>query len=184
MNSMRWNSRIRRHSIPWLCILTLALPVGCSPKSSVTQTIATPIAAAPQPTTSPPTAFPPTPTALPPTTLPPTVTAPKRPTDSASAQPTAGIPASAGYLVYQRPDGSLWRADGTGRPPISLTEPTDPSALLPWAAAPDGKTIAVVRGIGLWGESHENPTLALWLVGADGSNLRKIQDLLPPRGMT
>jgi len=111
------------------------------------------------------------------------VTAPKLPTDSASAQPTAGIPASAGYLVYQRPDGSLWRADGTSRPPISLTEPTDPSALLPWAAAPDGKTIAVVRGTGLWGESHENPTLALWLVGADGSNLRKIQDLLPPRGI-
>ena len=30
---------------------------------------------------------------------------------------------------------------------------------------------------------NENPTLALWLVGADGSNLRKIQDLLPPRGV-
>jgi hypothetical protein len=85
--------------------------------------------------------------------------------------------------VYQRPDGSLWRADGDGQPPIGLTPPTEPDALLPWAAAPDGKTIAVVLGTGLWYQFHENPTLALWLVGADGSNLRKIQDLLPPRGV-
>jgi dipeptidyl aminopeptidase/acylaminoacyl peptidase len=82
--------------------------------------------------------------------------------------------------VYQRPDGSLWRAEGAGAA-ISLTEPTDPAALLPWAAAPDGKTIAVVIGTGLWGEAQEPPALALWLVGADGTNLRKVQDLLPPR---
>jgi dipeptidyl aminopeptidase/acylaminoacyl peptidase len=98
-------------------------------------------------------------------------------------QADAGIPANAGYLVYQRPDGSLWRAEGTGTPPIGLTEPTEPEALLPWAVAPDGKTIAVVLGTGLWYTFHENPTLALWLVEADGSNLRKIQDLLPPRGV-
>jgi len=55
--------------------------------------------------------------------------------------------------------------------------------VLHWAAAPDGKTIAVVLGIGVWGQPGQTPTLALWLVGADGSNLRKLQDLLPPRGV-
>jgi dipeptidyl aminopeptidase/acylaminoacyl peptidase len=85
--------------------------------------------------------------------------------------------------VYQRPDGSLWRAEAAGQPPISLTQPTEPDALLPWAAAPDGKTIAVVLGTGLRDPVQEPPALALWLVGADGSNLHKIQDLLPPRGV-
>jgi dipeptidyl aminopeptidase/acylaminoacyl peptidase len=104
------------------------------------------------------------------------------PTDSATPQPEAA-PTTAGYLVYQRPDGSLWRAEGAGQSPIGLTEPTEPDALLPWAAAPNGKTIAVVLGTGLWYQFHEDPTLALWLVNADGSNLRKIQDLLPRRGV-
>jgi WD40 repeat protein len=112
-----------------------------------------------------------------------TPTAPEAPTDSATPQGDANVPASAGYLVYQRPDGSLWRAEEASQPPIGLTGPTEPEALLPWAAAPDGKTIAVVLGTGVWHQFHENPTLALWLVDSDGSNLRKIQDLLPPRGV-
>lgn len=179
MNSIRQHSRIRRYSIPWLCILALALLAGCNSTSSVTEPTATPIAAAPTPTALPPTALPPTPTTLPPTALPPTPAAPEVPTGSASTQPIASV----GYLVYQRPDGSLWRAEGTGQPPISLTGPTEPAALLPWAAAPDGQTIAVVLGTGLWDAVQETPTLAIWLVGTDGSNLRKIQDLLPPRGV-
>jgi dipeptidyl aminopeptidase/acylaminoacyl peptidase len=85
--------------------------------------------------------------------------------------------------VYQRSDGSLWRADSAGQPPTRLTDPTEPAALLPWAASPDGKTIAVVTGIGLWYQFQDNPTLALWLIAADGSSSRKIQDLLPPRGV-
>ncbi|HEX9372143.1 MAG TPA: hypothetical protein VF897_14100, partial [Roseiflexaceae bacterium] len=107
-------------------------------------------------------------------------TAEARPTET---QPDTTTHPSVGYLVYQRPDGSLWRADGPGAQPIRLTEPTDPEALLPWAASPDGQTIAVVAGKGLWYQFRENPTLALWLVGADGSNPRKVQDLLPPRGV-
>jgi dipeptidyl aminopeptidase/acylaminoacyl peptidase len=85
--------------------------------------------------------------------------------------------------VYQRSDGSLWRAGGAGQPPTRLTDPTEPAARLPWAASPDGKTIAVVTGSGLWNQFQDNPTLALWLVAADGSSSRKIQDLLPPRGV-
>jgi WD40 repeat protein len=172
----------------WLSILALALLAGCNRAPSVTETTAAPIAAAPHataplPTARPPTALPATPTAFPPTALPATPAAPATPTDSVTPQAEAGNRASTGYLIYQRPDGSLWRADGSGHPLISLTKPTDPAAFLPWAAAPDGRTIAVVLGTGLWNDRHENPTLALWLVGADGSNLRKIQDLLPPRGV-
>jgi hypothetical protein len=89
---------------------------------------------------------------------------------------------SAGYLVYQRADGSLWRANGSAAP-INLADPTEPSALLPWAASPDGQTIALVSGTGVWFKFEGTPALALWLVGADGSNPRKIQDLLPPRGV-
>src|SRR5437867_5543656 len=109
MNSLRRHARIRSYSNAWLCILALALLAGCSPAPSVIQTTATPIVAAPQPTALPPTALPPTPTALLPTALLPTPTAPTLATDSATPQAHAGILASAGYLVYQRPDGSLWR---------------------------------------------------------------------------
>jgi Tol biopolymer transport system component len=155
----------------------LVLLSSCNPTPNIPEAPATPIVAAPTATTVlPPTLAPSKPTGFPPPTIPPIT-----PTDL--AVPSAEVPTSAGYLVYQRPDGSLWRAEQTGQPPISLTEPTEPEALLPWAAAPDGKTIAIVLGTGLWYTFHENPTLALWLVGSDGSNARKIQDLLPPRGV-
>ncbi|MEP7188203.1 MAG: hypothetical protein ABI901_03300 [Roseiflexaceae bacterium] len=183
MNTIRRHTRIRRYSKPAACVLALALLASCNATPNLPEAPATPIVVAPTPTTLPPTALPPMPTTLPPTALPATSAAAELPTESATAQTHADIPASAGYLVYQRPDGSLWRAEETGQPPISLTEPTEPAALLPWAAAPDGKTIAVVLGTGLWYTFHENPTLALWLVGSDGSNARKIQDLLPPRGV-
>jgi hypothetical protein len=136
----------------------------------------------------------PTQTRLPTPAPPPTVAA--QPTQAPTAapsvrqaaapQPSPQAPLGAGYLVYQRSDGSLWRSDGAGARPISLAGPTEPEALLPWAAAPDGKTIAIVIGVGIWDYSYRYgnaPALALWLVGADGSNPRKIQDLLPPRGV-
>src|SRR5690349_1392252 len=107
MNSIRRHARIRRYSIPWLCVLTLTLLAGCNPTPGTIAPTAAPVAAAPTPTTLPPTAPPPTPTTLPPTAPPPSPTAAEAPTDSVTAQPAA----SAGYLVYQRPDGSLWRAE-------------------------------------------------------------------------
>jgi dipeptidyl aminopeptidase/acylaminoacyl peptidase len=164
-------------------ILTLGLLAGCAGAPSL------PATTAPQATTqaaAAPTAQPtdaPAPTALAPTSLPPTPAPTAAPSSSPAPQADTSAPASAGYLVYQRADGSLWRSDGSGQPPINLADPTEPSALLPWAASPDGKTIAIVAGTGLWYQFHENPTLALWLVAADGSNRRKIQDLPPPRGV-
>ena len=187
MNSLLRHSPIQTYFNRSVYALALALLAGCSPAPNTIEPTATPIAAAPTLASLPPTAV--LPTALPatpaapeaPTALP--ATPAEAPTDSAISQTGTSITASAADLVYQRPDGSLWRAGQPGQPPISLTEPTEPQALLPWAAAPDGKTIAVVTGTGLWYQFHENPTLALWLVGADGSNPRKIQDLLPPRGV-
>jgi WD40 repeat protein len=115
-----------------------------------------------------------------PTAIPPTQAPTSPPT---AAHPETGALPSSGYLVYQRSDGSLWRSDGASATPINLADPTEPEALLPWAASPDGKTIAIVSGTGVWYTFHENPKLALWLVEADGSNPRKIQDLLPARGV-
>ncbi|HET9221606.1 MAG TPA: hypothetical protein VFO07_03845, partial [Roseiflexaceae bacterium] len=63
-------------------------------------------------------------------------------------------------------------------------DPTEPGALLPWAASPDGRTIALVSGRGVWNsKTVDTPSLALWLVGSDGANPRKIQDLLPADGV-
>lgn len=89
---------------------------------------------------------------------------------------------AASYFIYPKTDGSLWRTTGQGRP-VLLAPATEPNVSLPWAASPDGRTIAYVSGVGVWDYSPPGvkPQLALWMVGADGSNRRKIQDLLPPR---
>lgn len=164
----------RRHNIFLLVCLVLA---GCESAPAVPAPTSAPATAIATPTAAPaPTAVP----ALAPTSGPTIAPAPTAPPE----QPTASAPAApAGYVVYQRGDGSLWRAYDAGAQPVELTEPAEPEAVLPWAASPDGKTIAVVTGTGLWYQLHENPSLALWLVGADGSNPRKVQDLLPPRGV-
>lgn len=96
-----------------------------------------------------------------------------------------GSPTAASAIVYQRPDGSLWRADASA-PPVQLAPASEPGALIPWAASPDGRLIAFVSGSAVWPYSYRDapdaaPSLALWLVGSDGSNPRKIQSLLPPR---
>jgi dipeptidyl aminopeptidase/acylaminoacyl peptidase len=86
------------------------------------------------------------------------------------------------------PDGSLWRVDGAGQP-IRLVAAPEPHAPMPWAASPDGTTIAYVSGTAVWNNSPQyaapgaQPALALWMVGADGGGARKIQDLLPQRGV-
>jgi WD40 repeat protein len=105
------------------------------------------------------------------------------PSPTAAATPTPQPLAS--YFVYPKADGSLWRVDGAGAAPIQLTGPSEPGALPPWAASPDGRTIALATGMGVWNgpPSDRPPELALWLVNADGSNPRKIQELLPPDGV-
>jgi WD40 repeat protein len=142
-----------------------------------------PAAQAPtQPPTSPPPTAVPLPTQAP--TQPPTI-APTQAPPTATPAPTAAPQPAASYLVYPKPDGSLWRIDGPGATTVLLADPAEPGALT-WAASPDGKQIAIVIGSGEWGVKAPDPTkvlLALWLVGADGSNPRKVRDLLPPSGI-
>jgi dipeptidyl aminopeptidase/acylaminoacyl peptidase len=142
---------------------TLPIPTSAPPTAALTPTPLPSPSAAPSPTAGPPTAPPP---------------ATATPAATATPQPIAG------YFVYARPDGSLWRADGPGKPPLRLAGASEPGATPPWAASPDGRTIAFVLGAGVWNSpSDRPPEAALWLVGADGSNPRKIQELLPPRGV-
>jgi dipeptidyl aminopeptidase/acylaminoacyl peptidase len=133
----------------------------------------------------PPTQAPaptPAPTA-PPTAAPTTAPVPTQAQPTATSAPTAA-PLPASFFVYPKSDGGLWRIDGAGQAPINLADPTEPGALLPWAASPDGRTIALVTGRGVWNpKTADAPSLALWLVGSDGANPRKIQDLLPAGGV-
>jgi dipeptidyl aminopeptidase/acylaminoacyl peptidase len=133
-----------------------------------------PPTAALTPTPLPSPSAAPSPTAEPPTLLPATATLAATPT----LQPIAG------YFAYAKADGSIWRADGARTPLLQLAGPSEPGATPPWAASPDGRTIAFVTGMGIWDRPSDSPPeAALWLVGADGTNLRKVQDLLPPRGV-
>ncbi|HWQ11695.1 MAG TPA: hypothetical protein VNL77_02785 [Roseiflexaceae bacterium] len=144
-----------------------------------------------------PTALPPepSPTPLPPPTAveepaPATPTpAPELPTPEPGLLPPSPTPLPAPALppalIYQRPNGSLWRADGAS-PPVQLdaAAPLDASRTTPWAAAPDGATVAFVTSTGVYGPPGDTPpAIALWLVGADGTNARAAQSLLPPDGI-
>lgn len=114
---------------------------------------------------------------------------------SEQATPSAPIAATApsnaspqriasSYLLSPRPDGSLSRVDGINKMPIQIAPPTEPWAELPWAAAPDGRTIAFISGVGVWPLSRGlpgAPTMALWMVDARGTHLRKVQNILPAR---
>jgi hypothetical protein len=181
---------LRLNKLLFLLAIALLL-AGCLSVPAQPAPISTqPAAAAPTqplPTQPPPTAVPaPTqaPTA-PPTLAPTEVPAPTAAPPTATAAPTAAAPSAASYFLYPKPDGSLWRVDGPDLPPILLVEPVDPGAFA-WAASPDGRTVATVIGSGEWNPKAPDPTkvrLALWLVGSDGSNPRKVQDLLPSNGV-
>ncbi|MCX7790470.1 MAG: hypothetical protein N2378_07500 [Chloroflexaceae bacterium] len=150
----------------------------------------------------PPTPAPPTPAGGQVTTAPPPqVTAPPAPSPPATAAPPTATPvpspaapptatpvpspaAAAGFVVFPDADGQLWRAGEPGQPSIKLGPASEPGVEPPWAASPDGRTIAIVAGTGVWPYSYQYqnpPALALWLAPSDGGSARKIQDLLPPR---
>src|SRR5262245_3635356 len=136
----------------------------------------------PRPTQAPPPTQAPTepPTAPPPTQAPSPTQAPP----TAIPAPTAAPLFATSYFVYPKADGSLWCVDGPGQAPINLADPTEPGALLPWSASPDGRTVALVTGRGVWNpKSIDTPSLALWLVDSNGANPRKVQELLPPGGV-
>src|SRR5689334_20521594 len=105
-----------------------ASPTAILP-TATSQPTATAVAPSPIPATA--TAVPATSTAVP-----------------ASATPTLTVAPAANpgaYLVYAMPDGGLWRVDRAGQPTQLVAAP-ELHAPLPWAASPDGATIAYVSG--------------------------------------
>ncbi|HEU5102117.1 MAG TPA: hypothetical protein VFU22_24010 [Roseiflexaceae bacterium] len=112
-------------------------------------------------------------------------TAPAEPS-AAPAAPTTVPPTPSpavsvlGTAIYQSvSDGSLRAIDiATGAATV-LADPTERGQQLPWAASPDGQTIAVVSGH--WNVRDEaTRRAALWTVGVDGSEPRKLLELTPP----
>lgn len=103
------------------------------------------------------------------------------PTASAAVTPTAPAPPPAtgtATIVYEAlEDGSLRAIDPVTGAVIVLADPTAPYQNLPWSAAPDGRTIAVVTGQGWQNKLGPPETVALRTVGSDGSNPRKLIDL-------
>ena len=129
-------------------------------------------AAAPAPTSAP----------MPMATRP---TAPTAPLPTAAPPPPAsGSQPAAARLVYNVPaDGSLRAFDLGANTEIVLGDPTAAQQILPWSPSPDGRIIALVTGRG-WGVKGPDDgwTAALWAVQSDGSQPRKLLDLLPTGG--
>jgi hypothetical protein len=121
-----------------------------------------------------PTAAPRTPTTAPtePTVVPAAATTvPPTPAPAVSALGTA---------IYQSvSDGSLRAIDIATGVATVLADPTERSQRLPWASSPDGRTIAVVTGH--WNVRDQTTRrAALWTVGVDGSDPRKLLEITPP----
>jgi dipeptidyl aminopeptidase/acylaminoacyl peptidase len=126
------------------------------------------VPATPTPASRTPTTAPAEPTAAPaaPTTIPPT---------------SAAAVSALGTAIYQSvSDGSLRAIDiATGAATV-LADPTERGQRLPWAASPDGRTIAVVSGH--WNVRDQTTRrAALWIVGVDGSDPRKLLEITPPK---
>lgn len=157
---------IRR--IAWSILLMLLLSacgtgVGAVPPSPTPA----PSTATTAPTEAPPTAAPPTatlaPTEAPPTAAPsPTVVPPTATSVPTAAPPTATAPAAAiAAEVLLLRGGALIALD-----PAAAVERTLADAVSDFAATPDGRRIALVRGTGNAAE--------LWLIERDGSGLRQL----------
>jgi len=173
-------------SIAMKCIIALVVAatlVACGPSlepqpaiptANITTVSASPTAAASPMVSATPTAASRTPT-----------TAPAEPT-AAPAAPTTVPPTSApavstlGTAIYQSvSDGSLRAIDIATDAGTVLADPTERGQRLPWAASPDGRTIAVVTGH--WNVRDQTTRrAALWTVGIDGSDPRKLLEITPP----
>jgi hypothetical protein len=96
--------------------------------------------------------------------------------------PLTPVPAisTRGTAIYQsESDGSLRAIDLTTGAATMLADPTEHGQRLPWAAAPNHKTIAVVTGH--WNMRDQTTRhAALWTVGVDGSDPRKLLEITPP----
>jgi dipeptidyl aminopeptidase/acylaminoacyl peptidase len=116
---------------------------------------------------------------------PPTAAAPAELTAAPAAPtrvPVTSAPAvsALGTAIYQSvSDGSLQAIDIATGGATALADPTEHGQRLPWAASPDGRTIAVVSGH--WNVRDQTTRrAALWTVGVDGSAPQKLLEITPP----
>ncbi|HEX6292743.1 MAG TPA: serine hydrolase [Herpetosiphonaceae bacterium] len=112
-----------------------------------------------------------------------TATATATPTATATAvlpTPTASAAAQATVIYQALGTGSVEAIDTATGSRIILADPTQPQQRLPWSAAPDGNTIAVITG--RWqtsGAATQIERAALWTVAVNGMQPRKLLDLVP-----
>lgn len=123
----------------------------------------------------------PEPSASPSTVATPATSTPNLPAPSIEpTAPTTAPPAAApqAAIIYQLfTDGSLQVIDSASGTGLALADPTQPEQRIPWSASPNGQTIALVSG--RWDEkSGQIQRASLWTVAADGTNPRKLLDLV------
>lgn len=150
--------------------LLLTLLAACGPSTPelppTADTTTTPVAALPSAVAAPATATPNIPA--------PDVT----PTTVASAPITPPPAAPQAAVIYQLyNDGSVQMIDTASGLGLALADPTQPEQRIPWSAAPNGQTIALVSG--RWDEkSGQIERASLWTVDVNGVNPRKLLDLV------
>ncbi|MBV9791662.1 MAG: serine hydrolase [Chloroflexi bacterium] len=150
--------------------LLLALLAACGPNTPelppTAGTTTTPLPASPNAVAAPATSTPNIPA--------PDVT----PTTVASAPITPPPAAPQAAVIYQLPnDGSVQVIDTASGVGLALVDPTQPEQRIPWSAAPNGQTIALVSG--RWDEkSGQIERASLWTVDVNGANPRKLLDLV------
>lgn len=93
-------------------------------------------------------------------------------------QPPAQVAFSGSVIFQNTAAGSVEAIDSSGVHHV-LADPTVAERVLPWAASPDGKQLAVVvlSGVSEWLMFER---AALWVVDVDEHNPRKLLDLISP----
>ncbi|HEY0733858.1 MAG TPA: serine hydrolase [Herpetosiphonaceae bacterium] len=153
-----------------ILVMLLAMLAACGPGTPT-----------PPPTSSPDSM--PTASAAPSATAAPATSTPNIPAPSsaptASAAPATPPPAAPqAAIIYQLyNDGSVQMIDPASSLGLALADPTQPEQRIPWSAAPNGQTIALVSG--RWDEkSGQIDRASLWTVDVNGTNPRKQLDLV------
>lgn len=137
-------------------VLPTAAPPTAVPRAS---TAAPPTAAPRAPTAAPPTTAPRAPTVVPPTAMAPTPTA--APPTAVPSAPTARPASAIGSEILYLKGGALLAYD-----PATRKERTLAPQVSDFAATPDGRLLALLRGTGRAAE--------IWTVARDGSDLRQM----------
>ncbi|HEY1013705.1 MAG TPA: hypothetical protein VGE07_13425, partial [Herpetosiphonaceae bacterium] len=99
------------------------------------------------------------------------------PPAAATATPAAQIGNPAASVIFEQPaDGSVQAITADGER-LVLVDPTAPGQSVAWQPSPDGRTIAAVIFQGVNVKSGEYDSAALWTVGVDATEPRKLLDL-------